>query len=74
MVSSSNSEEQKRVLKSVFNLMRRLPPNQVAKSLAGIGGLITDEAFKQQIFDQVDQPLGKCQVSLRTNHSDRGRH
>lgn len=51
MVSSSNNEEQKRVLKSVFNLMRRLPPNQVAKSLAGIGGLITDEAFKQQIFD-----------------------
>ena len=26
--------------KSVFNLMRRLPPNQVAKSLAGIGQLI----------------------------------
>ena len=44
---------------SVFNLMRRLPPNQVAKSLAGIGQLIEDEAFKQQLFDQVDQPLGK---------------
>jgi len=28
---------------SVFNLMRRLPPNQVAKSLAGIGSLIEDE-------------------------------
>jgi len=45
--------------KSVFNLMRRLPPNQVAQSLAGIGKLIEDEAFKQQLFDQVDQPLGK---------------
>lgn len=42
---------------SVFNLMRRLPPNQVAKSLAGIGQLIEDETFKQQLFDQVDQPL-----------------
>jgi capping protein beta len=37
--------------------MRRLPPNQVAQSLAGIGKLIEDEAFKQQLFDQVDQPL-----------------
>jgi hypothetical protein len=36
---------------SVFNLMRRLPPNQVAKSLAGIGQLIEDEGFKQQLFD-----------------------
>ena len=39
---------------SVFNLMRRLPPNQVPKSLAGIGQLIEDEQFKQQLFDQVD--------------------
>lgn len=45
--------------KSVFNLMRRLPPNQVAQSLAGISKLIEDEDFKQQLFDQVDQPLGK---------------
>jgi len=37
--------------------MRRLPPNQVAQSLAGIGKLIDDEGFKQQLFDQVDQPL-----------------
>ena len=47
------------VEKAVFNLMRRLPPNQVAKSLAGVGELIEDEEFKQQLFDQVDQPLGK---------------
>ena len=39
--------------------MRRLPPNQVAKSLAGVGQLIEDEEFKQQLFDQIDQPLGK---------------
>ena len=32
---------------SVFNLMRRLPPNQVNKSLAGIGSLIQDETLKQ---------------------------
>ena len=47
------------IQKAVFNLMRRLPPNQVAKSLAGVGQLIEDEEFKQQLFDQIDQPLGK---------------
>ena len=44
---SGQPENQRVMAKSVFNLMRRLPPNQVAKSLAGIGGLISDEAFKQ---------------------------
>ena len=60
MVQSTNSESDRKMAKSVFNLMRRLPPSQVNKSLAGIGGLIENEQFKQQIFDQVDQPLGKC--------------
>ena len=50
--------------KSVFNLMRRLPPNQVAQSLAGISKLIEDEDLKQQLFDQVDQPLGKFRAKL----------
>jgi hypothetical protein len=27
--------------------MRRLPPNQVTKSLAGVGQLIDDETLKQ---------------------------
>ena len=58
-MATSISNEQKLMANSVFNLMRRLPPNQVAKSLAGIGQLIEDEGFKQQLFDQVDQPLGK---------------
>ena len=49
---------------SVFNLMRRLPPNQVNKSLAGVGQLIEDEDLKQQIFTQVDQPLGMCPCQL----------
>ena len=43
---------------SVFNLMRRLPPNFVNKSLAGVGQLIQDEDLKNQIFQSVDQPLG----------------
>ena len=43
---------------SVFNLMRRLPPNSVNKSLAGVGQLIQDEDLKNQIFQSVDQPLG----------------
>ena len=60
-MAQSNQNQERVMANSVFNLMRRLPPNQVAKSLAGVGQLIEDEAFKQQLFDQVDQPLGKCQ-------------
>jgi len=37
--------------------MRRLPPKQVNKSLAGVGELIEDEELKQNIFESVDQPL-----------------
>lgn len=47
-------ESQKKVANSVFNLMRRLPPKQVNKSLAGVGELIEDETLKQQIFESVD--------------------
>lgn len=39
---------------AVFNLMRRLPPSQVTKSLAGLNQLITDEDLMQQITAQVD--------------------
>jgi hypothetical protein len=39
--------------------MRRLPPSQITKTLAGVGQLIDDEELKQQIFESVDQPLGK---------------
>ena len=35
------------VANSVFNLMRRLPPNQVSKSLAGVGQLIPDEELRE---------------------------
>ena len=58
-MAQANPTNEKVMSNAVFNLMRRLPPNQVAKSLAGIGTLIEDEQFKQKFFDQVDQPLGK---------------
>jgi len=52
MVQASTEQSNERDLaNSVFNLMRRLPPNQVEKSLAGVGQLIEDEQFKQQLFD-----------------------
>ena len=51
MAQSTTQNTERVMANSVFNLMRRLPPNQVAKSLAGIGQLIEDEAFKQQLFD-----------------------
>ena len=44
--------------------MRRLPPKQVNKSLAGVGELIEDEELKQNIFESVDQPLGKLLLTF----------
>lgn len=44
---------------AVFNLMRRLPPNQVAKSLAGVSAMIENEDTVASIVERVDQPLGK---------------
>lgn len=51
MAQSATQNTKLAMANSIFNLMRRLPPNQVAKSLAGIGSLIEDEEFKQQFFD-----------------------
>ena len=59
MAQANPSGNTQAMTNSIFNLMRRLPPNQVAKSLAGIGSLLQDEELKQHFFDQVDQPLGK---------------
>ena len=56
--------DSKVIVNSVFNLMRRLPPLQVAKSLAGVGALISDEGLVQQIHDSVDQPLGKSTLNF----------
>ena len=61
-MEKSGVVDTKAKVSSIFNLMRRLPPNQIEKSLAGIGSLIEDETLKQQIFDSVDQPLCKCSL------------
>lgn len=54
MVDSASNQ-----VNNVFNIMRRMPPNQIAKSLAGIGRLIQDDELRQEIIEKVDQPLGK---------------
>jgi hypothetical protein len=41
------SADNRVIANSVYNLMRRLPPLQVAKSLAGVGQLIKDEELVQ---------------------------
>lgn len=47
MVQAASSSKQEKVISSaVYNLMRRLPPNQVGKSLAGIGALIESDELK----------------------------
>ncbi len=51
MVQAAPGQNTQVIANSIYNLMRRLPPNQVAKSLAGIGSLVEDEEIKQRIFD-----------------------
>lgn len=59
MAQANPGQNTQAIANSIYNLMRRLPPNQVSKSLAGIGSLLQDDELKQRFFDQVDQPLGK---------------
>lgn len=56
-MESSNQDRIK--MNAVYNLMRRLPPNQVTKSLAGVSALIKDGELMGRIFEAVDQPLCK---------------
>ena len=42
-----------------FNLMRRLPPQDIPKNLSAITGLVADEELKLSIEEKTDLPLGK---------------
>lgn len=42
-----------------FNLMRRLPPQDIPKNLSAITGLVEDEDLKVNIEEKTDLPLGK---------------
>jgi hypothetical protein len=57
-------DKDQQIANSVFNLMRRLPPSQITKTLAGVGQLIENEELKQTIFESVDQPLGNSKIKF----------
>lgn len=51
MVESSNQTN------ACLNLMRRLPPNSIEKSVAGLTALIENEDLRDEIIQRIDQPL-----------------
>ena len=52
-------------MNSCFNLMRRLSPNDIAKNVAGLANIITDENVKFDFIQKIDQPLGKLLIDIR---------
>ena len=41
------------------NLVKRLPPSQVNKTIAAISAMVEDEATKGDLMDKINQKLGK---------------
>ena len=60
--------ESKSALISSLSLMRRLPPNQIPTSIAGLTSLIEDESLNAEILQRVDQPLGKAPNNPRNRN------
>ncbi len=51
MVESNNQTN------ACLNLMRRLPPSSIEKSVAGLSALIENEELRDEIIQRIDQPL-----------------
>ena len=47
-------ESNSTVLNSCFNLMRRLPPNNVQMNVAGLAQLIQNEDLREEIIQKID--------------------
>jgi len=50
-------ESNQAILNASFNLLRRLPPQNVEMNIAGLSQLISDENTKDEVIQKVDQPL-----------------
>lgn len=61
MVDQGDDEKK---FNAVCNLMRRLPPNQFEKCLAGFFEFIEDEDLQSRIVESIDMPLGKPHTSI----------
>ena len=58
MVDPTYSESDKVVI-AASNLVKRLPPKQVGKTLAAISAMVNDEGIKGDLMDKINQRLGK---------------
>ena len=57
MVSSLSSSD--KTVMAASNLVKRLPPSQVNKTIAAISAMVEDEATKGDLMDKINQKLGK---------------
>ena len=47
------------VVNAAFALVKRLPPKQVAKTLAGMANLVQDDDTRTDLMDKIISSLGK---------------
>jgi len=57
MVSSLSQSD--KVVMAASNLVKRLPPSNVNKTIAAISAMVEDEATKGDLMDKINQKLGK---------------
>ena len=50
-------------MNSCFNLMRRLPLNNMEKNVAGVMQLLNNEDLADEFVQKIDQPLCKLLLS-----------
>ena len=60
MVDPSGLSEADKVVIAASNLVKRLPPNQVGKTLAAVSAMVNDEDIKGDLMDKINQRIGKC--------------
>ena len=60
MVDPSGLSEADKVVIAASNLVKRLPPNQVGKTLAAVSAMVHDEDIKGDLMDKINQRIGKC--------------
>ena len=63
--------DQASTLQSAFNIIKRLPPSQIRKNVAGksqlisaVMNLIDDEDTRGELLSRVDQPLREYPITL----------
>ena len=57
--SASASGDSSKAISAATELCKRLPPKQVAKTLAGMANLVEDEDVRNELMDKITTTLGK---------------